>query len=60
MKRWTPRTLSETLGSVGAGELSYPHDAEFDHTRPLLVADTGSDHVAIYEIKGARPSWSAN
>jgi len=40
--------------------LSYPHDAEFDHTRPLLVADTGSDHVAIYEIKGARPSWSAN
>jgi len=40
--------------------LSYPHDAEFDHTRRRLVADTRSDHVGIYEIKGAKPSWSAN
>jgi DNA-binding beta-propeller fold protein YncE len=41
------------LGSFGAGELSYPHDAEFDKSGQLLVADTGNDRVAIYEVKGA-------
>lgn len=42
------------LGSFGAGELSYPHDAEFDKSGRLLVADTGNDRVAIYEIKRAK------
>jgi DNA-binding beta-propeller fold protein YncE len=41
-------------GSFGAGELSYPHDAEFDKSGRLLVADTGNDRVAIYEVKGAQ------
>lgn len=42
------------VGSFGAGELSYPHDAEFDASGRLLVADTGNDRVAIYEVKGAQ------
>jgi DNA-binding beta-propeller fold protein YncE len=42
------------LGSFGAGELSYPHDAEFDKAGRLLVADTGNDRVAIYEVQGAQ------
>jgi DNA-binding beta-propeller fold protein YncE len=42
------------VGSFGAGELSYPHDAEFDASGRLLVADTGNDRIAIYEIKGAQ------
>ena len=42
------------LGSFGAGELSYPHDAEFDKSGRLLVADTGNDRVAIYEVSGAK------
>ena len=41
------------LGSFGEGELSYPHDAEFDKAGRLLVADTGNDRIAIYEIRGA-------
>ena len=41
-------------GTFGAGELSYPHDAEFDQAGRLLVADTGNDRVAIYQVKGAR------
>lgn len=42
------------LGSFGEKELSYPHDAEFDRAGRLLVADTGNDRVAIYEVKGAQ------
>lgn len=42
----------KAVGSFGAGELSYPHDAEFDRSGRLLVADTGNDRVAIYEVKG--------
>ena len=42
------------VGSFGGGELSYPHDAEFDAAGRLLVADTGNDRVAIYEVKGAQ------
>ncbi len=43
----------KTLGTFGAGELSYPHDAEFDARGRLLVADTGNDRIAIYEVNGA-------
>ena len=42
------------LGTFGAGELSRPHDAEFDRAGRLLVADTGNDRIAIYEVEGAR------
>jgi len=42
------------LGTFGAGELSYPHDAEFDKTGRLLVADTGNDRIAIYKLSGAQ------
>jgi DNA-binding beta-propeller fold protein YncE len=42
------------VGSFGAGELSSPHDAEFDKSGRLLVADTGNDRIAIYEINGAQ------
>jgi hypothetical protein len=44
----------KAVGSFGAGELSYPHDAEFDASGRLLVADTGNDRIAIYEVKGAQ------
>lgn len=40
------------VGSFGEGELSYPHDAAFDPAGRLLVADTGNDRIAIYEISG--------
>ena len=42
----------KVLGSFGEGELSYPHDVEFDASGRLLVADTGRNRVAIYEIEG--------
>lgn len=42
------------VGTFGEGELSRPHDAEFDRAGRLLVADTGNDRVAIYEVKGAQ------
>lgn len=42
------------LGSFGKGELSYPHDAEFDRNGRLLVADTGNNRIAIYEVEDAR------
>lgn len=42
------------LGSFGAGELRRPHDAKFDRAGRLLVADTGNDRIAIYEVQGAR------
>lgn len=42
------------LGTFGRGELSRPHDAEFDRNGRLLVADTGNDRLAIYAIDGAQ------
>lgn len=41
------------VGTFGAGELSYPHDAEVDASGRLLVADTGNDRIAIYQTRGA-------
>ncbi len=41
------------VGAFGEGQLSNPHDAEFDQNGRLLVADTGNDRVAIYEVRGA-------
>jgi sugar lactone lactonase YvrE len=42
------------VGTFGERELSNPHDAEFDKAGRLLVADTGNDRVAIYEVRGAQ------
>jgi tripartite motif-containing protein 71 len=42
------------VGTFGERELSNPHDAEFDKAGRLLVADTGNDRIAIYEVKGAQ------
>lgn len=42
------------VGAFGKGELSYPHDAEFDHAGRLLVADTGNDRIAIYEVRAGQ------
>jgi len=42
------------VGAFGKGELSYPHDAEFDKAGRLLVADTGNNRIAIYEVSGAQ------
>jgi len=47
-------TTLAPIGAFGEGELSYPHDAEFDRAGRLLVADTGNDRVAIYEVDGAK------
>lgn len=44
------------VASFGEGQLSYPHDLEFDAAGRLLVADTGNDRIAIYDVKGARPA----
>ncbi len=44
------------LGTFGRGELSRPHDAEFDARGRLLVADTGNDRIAIYAVDGANAS----
>jgi len=44
------------LDTFGRGELSSPHDAEFDRQGRLLVADTGNDRVAIYAVDRAKPA----
>lgn len=47
------------VGSFGAGELSHPHEAEFDQSGRLLIADTGNGRVAIHEIKRAQARLAA-
>ncbi|MDX1593119.1 MAG: NHL repeat-containing protein [Gammaproteobacteria bacterium] len=47
-----PRTLAER-GTFGEGEVREPHDVAFDPDGRLLVADTGNDRIAIYEVDGA-------
>lgn len=52
----------ETLGAIGAGELDSPHDVAFDPRGRLLVADTGNDRIAVYEVEGTKgrlvESWT--
>jgi len=46
------RTLRE-VGVFARGEVSAPHDVDFDSQGRLHVADTGNHRVAIYEVDGA-------
>ncbi len=47
-----PDTLA-VVGEIGSGELSAPHDVAMDDLGRLMVADTGNDRVAIFELRGA-------
>jgi DNA-binding beta-propeller fold protein YncE len=47
-----------TLGLIGQGELSQPHDLAFDAAGRLLVADTGNDRIAIYHLSGGGGSFA--
>ena len=44
----------KVLGSIGQGQLSNPHDVDFDEHGRLLVADTGNDRIAIFAVDGIR------
>lgn len=46
-----PQSLA-TIGTFGTADLSQPHDVTFDRAGRLLVADTGNDRIAIYEVSG--------
>ncbi len=46
-----PQSLA-TIGAFGTAELSRPHDVAFDREGRLLVADTGNDRIAFYEVSG--------
>ncbi len=46
-----PETL-KLLFTFGDSELAKPHDIAFDERGRILVADTGNDRIAIYEISG--------
>jgi len=56
-----PESLA-TLGKIGADVLDSPHDVAFDPKGRLLVADTGNDRIAVFEISGTTgklvASWS--
>lgn len=43
------------IDTFGRGELSRPHDAEFDGQGRLLVADTGNNRIAIFAVDGEKP-----
>ena len=42
----------ELVKIIGEGELDSPHDVHFDQGGRLLVADSGNDRIAIYEMNG--------
>jgi DNA-binding beta-propeller fold protein YncE len=44
----------DAVAVVGEGELNAPHDVHFDSAGRLLVADSGNDRIAIYDIDGAQ------
>ncbi|MDH5750048.1 MAG: NHL repeat-containing protein [Rhodospirillales bacterium] len=46
-----PNTL-KTLGAFGQSQLSRPHDVTLDGDGRLLVADSGNNRIAIFEIAG--------
>ncbi len=46
-----PKTL-ETIGTLGAGELSAPHDVAIDADGTLIVADSGNDRIVALSPDG--------
>ncbi len=56
-----PESLA-ILGAFGGGELDSPHDVAFAPDGRLLVADTGNDRIAVFEVSGTEGrlvgSWS--
>lgn len=46
-----PQSLQE-LGVFAQGEVSAPHDVDFDARGRLLVADTGNSRIAIFTVQG--------
>jgi DNA-binding beta-propeller fold protein YncE len=46
-----PQNL-DVVGEIGNGELSSPHDVEFDAKGRLLVADSGNHRLVIYTVNG--------
>jgi YVTN family beta-propeller protein len=56
-----PQSLA-TLGTIGRDTLDSPHDVAFDPAGRLLVADTGNDRIAVFELEGTTgrlvESWS--
>jgi len=40
----------ELVKVIGEGQLDSPHDVHFDHDGRLLVADSGNDRIAIYDV----------
>jgi len=39
------------LGTFGVGDLAAPHDVAFDAKGRVMVADTGNDRIAVYNVK---------
>ncbi len=47
-----PESMRE-IGVFAVGEVSAPHDVDFDAAGRLLVADTGNSRIAVYQLDGA-------
>ncbi len=43
----------QTVGEIGTGALSSPHDVAIDGRGRLLVADSGNDRIAFFALDGA-------
>ncbi|WP_455219185.1 NHL repeat-containing protein [Kaarinaea lacus] len=48
----------ELVKVIGEGELDSPHDVHFDQEGRLLVADSGNDRIAIYEVNGLEAKFT--
>ena len=51
VKILVPGTL-ETIGLIGEGELSSPHDVDIDARGRVLIADSGNDRTVLYTFGG--------
>ena len=50
----------EIVAVIGEGELNAPHDVHFDIDGRLLVADSGNDRIAIYDIDGLNAKFKGD
>ena len=44
----------EQVAIIGKGQLDSPHDVHFDSAGRLLVADSGNNRIAIFELDGTK------